>query len=144
MNSKDSLLPEPTCALLRHAFGCFYDAFSQIDLANRSFNPTLVFHETLLSFRSTVLTHDPTPLYRYRSEILSQEALHVTQIQGPPRRSTPTICLTRHHQRPRLQIQTHRRQPSRKRSSTTKKQQLPSSTTPTPARTRRSHPPAPH
>ena len=31
LKSKDSLLPEPTCAFLRHAFGCFYDAFSQIE-----------------------------------------------------------------------------------------------------------------
>ena len=46
MKSRDNLLPEPTCAFLRHAFGCFYDAFSQIDLANRPFIiHTLVFHE---------------------------------------------------------------------------------------------------
>ena len=30
MNSKDSLLPEPTCAFLRHAFGCFYTTPSRI------------------------------------------------------------------------------------------------------------------
>ena len=57
MKSRDNLLPKPTCAYLRHAFGCFYDAFSQIDLANRPFIPTLVFHETLLSFRSAVLRY---------------------------------------------------------------------------------------
>ena len=60
MKSRDNLLPEPTCAFLRHAFGCFYDAFSQIDLANRPFIHTLVFHETLLSFRSAVLSATPT------------------------------------------------------------------------------------
>ena len=48
---------EPIRAFLRHAFGCFYDAFSQIDLANKPFIPTLVFHETLLSFRSAVLRY---------------------------------------------------------------------------------------
>ena len=42
----------------RYAFGCFYDAFSQIDLANRLFIPTLVFvHKTLLSLRSAVLRY---------------------------------------------------------------------------------------
>ena len=47
MKSRDNLLPEPTCAFLRHAFGCFYDAFSQIDLANRPFIiHTLVFHRS--------------------------------------------------------------------------------------------------
>ena len=60
MKSKDSLLPEPTCAFLRHAFGCFYDAFSQIDLANRPFIHAAVFHETLLSFRSAVLRYAHT------------------------------------------------------------------------------------
>ena len=60
MNSKDSLLPEPTCAFLRHAFGCFYDAFSQIDLANRPFIHTVAFNETLLSFRSAVLRYAHT------------------------------------------------------------------------------------
>ena len=30
---------------------------------------------------------------------------------SPPRRSTPTLRLTRHHRRPRLQIQTHRSLP---------------------------------
>ena len=39
MKTRDSLLPEPTCALLRHAFGCFYDAFSQIDLATEPSSP---------------------------------------------------------------------------------------------------------
>jgi hypothetical protein len=55
--SRDKLLPEPACAFIRHAFGCFYDAFSQIDLTNKPFTPTLVFHETLLSFRSAVLRY---------------------------------------------------------------------------------------
>ena len=57
MRSQNELLSEPTCAFIRHAFGCFYDAFSQIDLANKPFIPTLVFHETLLSFRSAVLRY---------------------------------------------------------------------------------------
>ena len=48
MRYRDKLLPEPACAFIRHAFGCFYDAFLQIDLANKPFIPTLVFHETLL------------------------------------------------------------------------------------------------
>ena len=57
MRSQNELLSEPTCAFIRHAFGCFYDAFSQIDLTNKPFTPTLVFHETLLSFRSAVLRY---------------------------------------------------------------------------------------
>ena len=57
MKSTNELLPESTCAFIRHAFGCFYDAFSQIDLAIKPFIPTLVFHETLLSFRSAVLRY---------------------------------------------------------------------------------------
>ena len=57
MRYRDKLLPEPACAFIRHAFGCFYDAFLQIDLANKPFIPTLVFHETLLSFRSAVLRY---------------------------------------------------------------------------------------
>ena len=57
MRSQNELLPEPPCAFIRHAFGCFYDAFSQIDLANKPFIPTLVFHETLLSYRSAVLRY---------------------------------------------------------------------------------------
>ena len=28
MKSTNELLPESTCAFIRHAFGCFYDAFS--------------------------------------------------------------------------------------------------------------------
>ena len=75
MKSRDNLLPEPTRAFLRHAFGCFYDSFSQIDLTNRPFIHTVVFHETLLSFRSAVL--------RYAHTIrppLPQKALHLTQI----------------------------------------------------------------
>ena len=51
-----SIISESATAFLRHAFGCFYDAFSQIDLANRPFIPTLVFHETLLSFPSAFST----------------------------------------------------------------------------------------
>jgi hypothetical protein len=57
MKSNNELLSEPARAFIRHAFGCFYDAFSQIDLANKPFIPTLVFHETLLSFRSAVLRY---------------------------------------------------------------------------------------
>jgi hypothetical protein len=57
MRSQNELLSEPACAFIRHAFGCFYDAFSQIDLADKPFIPTLVFHETLLSFRSAVLRY---------------------------------------------------------------------------------------
>ena len=48
MWTKEKLGTESACAFLRHAFGCFYDAFSLIDLANKPFIPTLVFHETLL------------------------------------------------------------------------------------------------
>jgi hypothetical protein len=55
--TQDTLGTESTCAFIRHAFGCFYDAFSQIDLTNKPFIPTLVFHETLLSFRSAVLRY---------------------------------------------------------------------------------------
>ena len=33
--------------------------------------------------------------------------VHIVSLR-PPRRSTPTLCLTRHHQRPRLQVQAHR------------------------------------
>ena len=57
MSTNDKLASEPTRAFLRHAFGCFYDAFSQIDLTNKPFIHTLVFHETLLSFRSAVLRY---------------------------------------------------------------------------------------
>ena len=37
------------------------------DLANRPFAPTLVFHETLLSFRSAVLCATPTYIHDTRS-----------------------------------------------------------------------------
>jgi hypothetical protein len=57
MWTQNTLGTESASAFLRHAFGCFYDAFSQIDLANKPFIPTLVFHETLLSFRSAVLRY---------------------------------------------------------------------------------------
>ena len=57
MWTKEKLGTESACAFLRHAFGCFYDAFSLIDLANKPFIATLVFHETLLSFRSAVLRY---------------------------------------------------------------------------------------
>ena len=60
MKSRDSLLPEPSRAFMRHAFGSFHDAFSQIDLANRPFIHTVVFNETLLSFRSAVLRYAHT------------------------------------------------------------------------------------
>ena len=49
MWTRDKLGTDSASAFIRHAFGCFYDAFSQIDLTNRPFIHTLVFHETLLS-----------------------------------------------------------------------------------------------
>ena len=41
MKSNNELLSEPARAFIRHAFGCFYDAFSQIDLTNKPFIPRL-------------------------------------------------------------------------------------------------------
>ena len=57
MWTQNTLGTEPASAFLRHAFGCFYDAFSQIDLTNKPLIPILVFHETLLSLRSAVLRY---------------------------------------------------------------------------------------
>ena len=51
---------ESACALLRHAFGCFYNAFSKVDLEQKLFSTPLVFHKTLLSFRSAVLRYAQT------------------------------------------------------------------------------------
>ena len=60
MWTRDKLGTDSASAFIRHAFGCFYDAFSQIDLTNRPFIHTLVYHETLLSFRSAVLRYAHT------------------------------------------------------------------------------------
>ena len=87
MWTQNTLGTESASAFLRHAFGCFYDAFSQIDLANKPFIPILVFHETLLSFRAVprsrpplrlhnFLNHNPTPLH--------QKTLHFEKSQDPP------------------------------------------------------------
>ena len=60
MWNRDDLGSEPACAFLRHAFGCFYDAFSKVDLEQKLFSTPLVFHKTLLSFRSAVLRYAHT------------------------------------------------------------------------------------
>ena len=52
---RDHLGSESACAFLRHAFGCFYNAFSKVDLEQKLFSTPLVFHKNLLSFRSAVL-----------------------------------------------------------------------------------------
>jgi hypothetical protein len=51
---------ESACAFLRHAFGCFYNAFSKVDLEQKLFSTPLVFHKSLLSFRSAVLRYAQT------------------------------------------------------------------------------------
>ena len=60
MWTRDDLGSESACAFLRHAFGCFYNAFSKIDLEQKLFSTPLVFHKTLLSFRSAVLRYAQT------------------------------------------------------------------------------------
>ena len=79
MWTRDHLGSESACALLRHAFGCFYNAFSKVDLEQKIFSTLLVFHKTLLSFRSAVLRYasnhpDPVP----------PAALHDAPDQAPP------------------------------------------------------------
>ena len=62
MWTQNTLGTESASAFVRHAFGCFYDAFSQIDLTNKPFIPTLVFHEALLSLRlASPSSATPTP-----------------------------------------------------------------------------------
>ena len=51
---------ESACAFLRHAFGCFYNAFPKVDLEQKLFSTPVVFHKTLLSFRSAVLRYAQT------------------------------------------------------------------------------------
>ena len=60
MWNQDDLGSESACAFLRHAFGCFYNAFSKIDLEQKLFSTPLVFLKTLLSFRSAVLRYAQT------------------------------------------------------------------------------------
>ena len=60
MWNRDDLGSESACAFLRHAFGCFYNAFSKVDLELKLFSTPLVFHKTLLSFRSAVLRYAQT------------------------------------------------------------------------------------
>ena len=60
MWTRDHLGSEPACAFLRHAFGCFYNVFSKVDLEHKLFSTPLVFHKTLLSFRSAVLRYAQT------------------------------------------------------------------------------------
>ena len=61
MWNRDDIGSESACAFLRHAFGCFYDAFSKVDLELKLFSTPLVyFHKTLLSFRSAVLRYAQT------------------------------------------------------------------------------------
>ncbi len=60
MWTRDHLGSESACAFLRHAFGCFYNAFSKVDLEQKLFSTPLVFHKTLLSFRSAVLRYAQT------------------------------------------------------------------------------------
>ena len=57
---RDHLGSESACAFLRHAFGCFYNAFSKVDLEHKLFSTPHVFHKTLLSFRSAVLRYAQT------------------------------------------------------------------------------------
>ena len=60
MWTRDDLGSESACAFLRHAFGCFYNAFSKVDLEQKLFSTPLVFLKTLLSFRSAVLRYAQT------------------------------------------------------------------------------------
>ena len=60
MWTRDDLGSESACAFLRHAFGCFYNAFSKIDLEQKPFSTPLVFLKTLLSLRSAVLRYAQT------------------------------------------------------------------------------------
>ena len=60
MWTRDHLGSESACAFLRHAFGCFYNAFSKVDLEHKLFSTPHVFHKTLLSFRSAVLRYAQT------------------------------------------------------------------------------------
>ena len=112
MRYRDKLLPEPACAFIRHAFGCFYVAFLQIDLANKPFIPTLVFHETLLSFRSAVLR------YAYTIRLLYIKRHFISKkLRTPPEEARKRVAADhsppirpRHHQQiqqTRLHIQTH-------------------------------------
>ncbi len=77
---RDHLGSESACAFLRHAFGCFYNAFSKVDLEQKLFSPPLVFHKTLLSFRSAVLRYAQTIRILY----IPPAALHDAPAQAPP------------------------------------------------------------
>ena len=74
MKTPTELLAEPIRAFLRHAYGCFYDAFSKVDLLKKLFTPTLVFHQTLLSFRSAVLRYGYTLRLHYIRKRFSTRA----------------------------------------------------------------------
>ena len=65
MRTPTELLSETTRAFLRHAYGCFYDAFSKVDLLKKLFTPALVFQQTLLNFRSAVLRYGYTLRLHY-------------------------------------------------------------------------------
>ena len=47
--------PETARAFLRHAFGCFYDDFSKVDLSGHIFLWQVTFRTALFSFRSAAL-----------------------------------------------------------------------------------------
>ena len=53
--TRQDLGPEIARAFLRHAFGCFYDDFSNVDLNDKVFLWQVTFHTALLSFRSAAL-----------------------------------------------------------------------------------------
>ena len=60
MWNQDDLGSESACSFLRHAFGCFYNAFSKVDLEQKLFSTHLAFLKTLLNFRSAVLRYAQT------------------------------------------------------------------------------------
>ena len=57
MWTRDTLGPIEARAIIRHAYGCFYNDFSNVDLQGKRFVPQLTYHRFLRGFRSAVLRY---------------------------------------------------------------------------------------
>ena len=106
MWTRDDLGSESACAFLRHAFGCFYNAFSKVDLEQKLFSTPHVFHKTLLSFRSAVLRYAQTIRILYL-----QRRYTTLRLKLPPQESREArpLQVPRRHPGNVLRFQAHRR-----------------------------------
>lgn len=60
-NTRQELLGSvEACAFVRHAFGCFYRDFAQVDLGDRAFIPVYTFSDLMENYKKAVMAYGET------------------------------------------------------------------------------------